>query len=52
MNQKEINNIWNDPSINADMKRIFIDELYLQQIEFARAANEDIKKYRLSQVSD
>jgi len=47
--QKEINNIWNDPSIDADLKRQMIDDLYFQQIEFAKAANEDIKKYRLAQ---
>jgi hypothetical protein len=47
--QKEINNIWNDPSIEPDMKKQMIDDLYLQMIEFARAANEDIRQYRLAQ---
>jgi Large polyvalent protein associated domain 38 len=47
--QKEINNIWNDPSIEADLKKQMIDDLYLQQIEFAKAANEDIRQYRLAQ---
>jgi len=32
--QREINNIWNDPSIEPDMKKTLIDELYLQQIAF------------------
>ena len=26
-----------------------IDDLYLQMIEFAKAANEDIRQYRLTQ---
>lgn len=47
--QKEINNIWNDPSIDQEQKKVFIDALYLQMIEFAKAANEDIKQYRLAQ---
>lgn len=40
--QREINNIWNDPSIPADIKKTLIDKLYLQQIEFCKEANEDI----------
>jgi len=47
--QKEINNIWNDPAIEPELKKQFIDDLYMQMIEFARAANEDIRKYRLVQ---
>jgi hypothetical protein len=47
--QKEINNIWNDPSIEKDLKKKMIDDLYLQQIEFAKAANADIRQYQLSQ---
>lgn len=47
--QKEINNIWNDPSIEKDLKEKMIDDLYLQQIEFAKVANEDIRKHRLTQ---
>ena len=46
--QKEINNIWNDPSIDADKKKKMIDDLYLQMIDFAKAANEDIRQYRLA----
>lgn len=47
--QKEINNIWNDPSIDAKLKKEMIDDLYFQQIEFAKEANEDIRQYRLAQ---
>jgi len=47
--QKEINNIWNDPAIDQDLKKQFIDDLYLPMIDFAKAANEDIRKYRLVQ---
>ena len=47
--QREINNIWNDPEIDKDLKKQMVDDLYLQMIEFAKAANEDIKQYRLSQ---
>lgn len=47
--QKEINNIWNDPSITPEEKKEFIDKLYLQQIEFAKAANDDVRQYRLTQ---
>jgi hypothetical protein len=46
--QKEINSIWNDPTIDSDLKKTFIDELYLQMIEFAKAANEEIKIHRLA----
>lgn len=46
--QKEINGIWNDPTIDSDLKKTFIDELYLQMIDFARAANEEIKAHRLA----
>lgn len=47
--QKEINNIWNDPSIDEELKQKMVDDLYLEQISFARACNEDIDKYRLTQ---
>ena len=47
--QKEINNIWNDPSIEQDFKKQMVDDLYKQMIDFAKAANEDIKQYRLAQ---
>ena len=47
--QKQINNIWNDPSIEKDLKQKMIDDLYLEQIEFAKAANDDIRKHRLTQ---
>lgn len=47
--QKEINNIWNDPSIEPELKKEFIDKLYLNMIQFAKKANEDIRKYRLAQ---
>lgn len=47
--QKEINNIYNDPAIDPDLKRQMIDDLYLQMIDFAKAANEDIRQYRLVQ---
>ena len=43
--QREINNIWNDPSIDPDMKKTLIDDLYLQQIDFCKEANEDIRAY-------
>jgi hypothetical protein len=46
--QREINNIWNDPSITPDLKKQFIDDLYLEMIQFAKAANEDIRKYRMT----
>lgn len=47
--QKEINNIYNDPEITPDTKKKMIDDLYLQMIDFAKRANEDIKEYRLAQ---
>lgn len=43
--QREINNIWNDPSIDPVMKKTLIDNLYLQEIEFCKEANEDIRAY-------
>jgi hypothetical protein len=33
----------------ANLKKEMIDDLYLQMIEFAKAANEDIRRYRLVQ---
>ncbi|MDP2652186.1 MAG: LPD38 domain-containing protein [bacterium] len=48
MCRREINSIWSDPNIDQDTKQKLVDELYLQQIDFARRANEDIKIYRLS----
>jgi len=47
--QREINNIWNDPTIESELKKQMVDDLYLQMIEFAKAANEDIGPYRLAQ---
>ncbi len=47
--QKEINNIYNDPSIDTNMKKQLIDDLYLEMIRFAKEANEDIRKHRLAQ---
>lgn len=47
--QKEINNIWNDPGIDPELKKQMIDDLYLQQIDFAKSVNEDIRQYRLAQ---
>jgi hypothetical protein len=47
--QKEINNIWNDPSIDKDLKQRMVDDLYLEQIDFARVCNEDIAKHRLTE---
>jgi hypothetical protein len=47
--QKEINNIYNDPEITPDTKKQMIDDLYLQMIDFAKRANEDIREYRLAQ---
>ena len=47
-NQKAINNIWNNPGIDPEDKKIFIDNLYLQQIEFAKRANQDILNHRLA----
>lgn len=47
--QKEINNIWNDPAIESNLKRQMIDDLYLDMIRFAKEANEDINEYRLTQ---
>lgn len=46
--QKAINNIHNDPTIEPALKKQMIDDLYLQQIQFAKAANEDIKKHQKS----
>lgn len=46
--QREINNIWNDSTIDPELKKEMIDDLYFQQIEFAKAANEDIRQYRLA----
>jgi hypothetical protein len=46
--QKAINEIWHSPDIDPETKKKMIDELYLQQIQFAKAAVEDIEKYRLS----
>lgn len=48
--QKEVNNIYNDPSIDDDTKKKLINDLYLQMIQFAKAANEDIRQHRLSHI--
>ena len=50
--QKEINNIWNDPSIDPDEKRAMVDDLYLQMIDFAKAVNEDVQEHRLIQKNE
>lgn len=47
--QREINNIWNDPSMEPELKKEMIDDLYLDMIQFAKDANEDIRQYRLAQ---
>ena len=47
--QREINNIWNDPSITPSSKKQMINDLYMEMIDFAKAANEDIRQYRLTQ---
>lgn len=47
--QREINNIWNDPSIDQDSKQKFIDDLYLDMIQFAKEANEEIRQHRLTE---
>ncbi len=49
--QREINNIWNDPSIPPETKKMMIDDLYLQQIEFTKEANQDIRAYIEEQKS-
>jgi hypothetical protein len=46
--QTAINNIYRDPTLTAETKKKYIDELYLQQIEFAKRANESIQKHRLA----
>jgi hypothetical protein len=47
--QREINAIWNDTSIDADTKQEMIDDLYRQQIDFAKEANKEIAEHRLDQ---
>ena len=47
MCQKEINGIFQAPDIDSKTKKEMIDDLYNEMIEFAKAANEDINKYRL-----
>jgi hypothetical protein len=47
--QKTINNILNDPNIESDVKKELIDSLYMQQIEFAKLVNEDVRRYRIAQ---
>jgi hypothetical protein len=44
--QKAINALWINPDIDPETKKKMIDELYLQQVQFAKAAVEDIEKYR------
>jgi hypothetical protein len=46
--QREVNNIWNDPSIEPPEKKQMVEDLYLEMIEFAKAANEDIRKHKLA----
>jgi hypothetical protein len=47
--QREINNTWNDPPIEPEEKKQFMDTLYLQMINFAKDCNENIRQYRLIQ---
>lgn len=47
-NQRAINEIWLDPSMDEKTKREMIDDLYLQQIQFAKEAVQDIERYRLA----
>jgi hypothetical protein len=42
------NQLWLNPDLDSDTKKKMLDELYLQQIQFAKAAVEDIEKYRLA----
>lgn len=51
MSQRAINELWLNPDIDAKTKRTMLDELYLQQIQFAKAAVEDIERYRLARKS-
>lgn len=46
MNQRAINSIWNNPDIEKDVKQKMVDDLYLDQIRFAKEANEDMEKHR------
>jgi hypothetical protein len=43
--QKAINMIHKDPDLTSEQKKSMIDELYLQQIRFSKAANDDIRLY-------
>ena len=47
MSHRAINGIWNDPSIDEETKQKMIDDLYLQQIQFAKAANGQIELHQL-----
>ena len=47
-NQRAINEIWLSPDIDESTKKTMMDELYLQQIQFAKEAVEDIERYRLA----
>lgn len=47
--QRAINEIMLAPDIEPKAKREMVEELYKQMIEFAKNANEDIKRYRLDQ---
>lgn len=42
--QATINNIYKNPDMSAQEKREIIDKLYIQQIEYARAINVEVKK--------
>ena len=48
MSQRAINETWISPDIDSETKKTMIDDLYLQQIQFAKAAVEDIERYRLA----
>ena len=43
--QDAINRIFIDPEINSEEKKQMIDELYWQEIRFAKEANKDIEEY-------
>lgn len=47
--QRAINAIYLNPDMDSKEKRKMIDDLYLEQIQFAKEAISDVKKYRLDQ---
>ena len=46
MNQRAINEIWVSKDISPEEKREMIDDLYMQQIEFAKDAVESAERHR------